>query len=122
MDKGDSVSCFRDGAQESETSVKEVLINVAPSEAGTQQQTEFPVREVLETCPTATAEERNSSDSSAEEADGETLETGAIRKFYSDLSNAISQQLDVVSTELYQCGLIERPQLDQILAISGKRL
>ena len=61
-----------------------------------------------------------SSDSSLEEFDGgETLETGAIREYYSDLCNAVSQELDLLSTELYSRKFIERTKLDQILEVSG---
>ena len=56
---------------------------------------------------------------SVEDVDGETLETEAIRKVYPDLSNAVSQQLDVVSTELYSRELIERTKLDQTVENSG---
>ena len=56
---------------------------------------------------------------SVEEVDGETLETGAIRKVYDDLSNEVSHQLGAVSTALYSCELIERTQLDQIHEVSG---
>ena len=113
LDKNDSLADFRDSVQESEICEEGLLTNVAPvpSEAHTSHS-------VLDTCPTVATEVSNISDSS-EDVDGETLETGAIRKFYPDLSNAISQQLDVVSTELYSCDLIERTKLDQILAVSG---
>jgi hypothetical protein len=61
-----------------------------------------------------------SSDSSVEEFDGgETLETGAIREYYSDLCDAVSQELDQLSTELYSRKFIERTKLDQILEVSG---
>ena len=112
LDKTDPLADFRDSVQESEISEKGLLTNVTPNEVHASHS-------VLDTCPTVTTEVSNTSDSSIENVDGETLETGAIRKFYPDLSNAISQQLDVVSTELYSCDLIERTKLDQILAISG---
>lgn len=124
LDKNDSLSDFRDSVQETEIGVS----GITTCDVGAAR-TELPVHvvdahvhSVSDTCPrpTTTTEVSDISDrSSVEEFDGETLETGAIRKCYSDLSNAISQQLDVVSSELYSCDLIERTKLDQILAVSG---
>ncbi len=114
LDKNDSLADFRDSVQEKEIGEKDV-IKPSASEAHTLQN-ELPVD--LQ-CSTAIAM-GISSDSSVEECDGgETLETGAIREYYSDLCNAVSQELDQLSTELYSRKFIERTKLDQILEVSG---
>ena len=56
---------------------------------------------------------------SLEEVDGEISETEAIRPIYPKLGVAISQQLDVVSAQLYSCELIERSKQDQIRTALG---
>ena len=123
LDKNDSLANFRDSVQEKEIcdSEKEVVTpgDAAPraSEAHTLEN-RLPV-DLHVTCPTAMSN-CYSSDSSLEEFDGgETLETGAIREYYSDLCNAASQELDILSTELYSRKFIERTKLDQILEVSG---
>ena len=122
LDKNDSLANFRDSVQEKETSdrEKEDLVtpgDVAPGEAHALQNG-LPV-DLHGTCPAAMSN-CYSSDSSLEEFDGgETLETGAIREYYSDLCNAVGQELDLLSTELYSRKFIERTKLDQILEVSG---
>ena len=86
LDKNDSLANFRDSVQEKETNSdreKEVTPgDVAPGEAHALQNG-LPV-DLHGTCPAAISN-CYSSDSSIEEFDGgETLETGAIREYYSD--------------------------------------
>ena len=116
LDKSDPLAEFGDSAvSEIEKGVIDVSTEVHTTHTKHPNHTA-----VVETCPTAITETSNcSADSPVEEVDHETLETRAIRKFYPDLSNAISQELGVISTELYSCGLIERTKLDQILAVLG---
>ena len=116
LDKNDPLIDFADSVSEKDVSGAD-----APSVVRTTTHGELPKHAaVVDSCPTAIAEVSNcSADPPVEEVDHETLETRAIRKFYPDLSNVISQELGVVSTELYACNLIERTKLDQILAISG---
>ena len=105
------------GVSEIKTGVIDMSTD-APSEAHTTYAEHPNHTAAVETCPTATS--NCSADSPVEEVDGhETLEIRAIRKFYPDLSNAISQQLVVISTELYSCDLIERAKLDQTVEVSG---
>lgn len=54
-----------------------------------------------------------------EEVDYDTLETGAIRNFYSELSEQICHQLHQISSELYSKRLIEHPILEQAFELSG---
>lgn len=55
-----------------------------------------------------------------EEVDYDTLETGAMRNFYSELSEQICHQLHQISSELYSKRLIELPTLEQALELSGE--
>ena len=111
-----SVVCSCTGDCECEGMCNKTADNIgtdAPSEAHTEP-SEFP-EHVVDTCPGTATDVNNP----MEEVDYETLETGAIRKFYSDLCKVISQEVDIVSTELYSCKLIERTKLDQILELTG---
>ena len=54
-----------------------------------------------------------------DEVDFETLETRAIREFYSELSKRIENQLNEVSGQLYSKRLIGQAVLQQVIEVAG---